>query len=157
MTQRIKIKGKNKREKIESILNEKSVLENKIEDIDGIVTVAFINFWSDGLEDFCQNYSKIIEKNIKSNQRPKILFCSVCGDVNLAIRTHAKVKIYCLYEPLTLFDYGINMQKIYQNFDIILSSKPNDLEKNMLRFPLWLSYKKFAGFEISIRIILSST
>lgn len=137
MTTRMKIKGKNKMEKIKKIIGNN---ENSL-------NVAFINFW-EGVDLELENWSKIIGKPlclVKATKKPDILFCSVFGNIHKAIKLEAKIKIFALYE--TKNSITMNIEDLHKHFNIILSSYPNNFELNMYRYPLWLSARKFAGFD----------
>lgn len=143
MTQRIKIKGKNKREKIENILNMQKYLPE-------VVKVAFINFWDRELPKVIKNFSNIIGREIRTVSRfetPDILFCSVFGPRKNAIDKNAKIKIFCLFEPYNFYNYKVDVRTLHKDFDIVLSSHPNDYEKKMYRFPIWLFEQTFVGFD----------
>lgn len=109
-----------------------------------MLKVSIINFWKDTDNDhfFIEFIRKNINENlvmVPYNEHPDILLSSVCGNIYHISSIKAKVKIMFLGENLSRSSYR-KWNKILKYFDMVVGFEPTRLEKNIIRFPLWLIY-----------------
>lgn len=112
-----------------------------------MLKISIINFWKDVDNDmfFVNFFRENIDKNIKIvpyNENPDILLSSVCGNIFHISKIKAKVKIMFLGENLSRNTYS-KWKKILGLFDFVVGFHCTDLQKNRIRFPLWLIYYPF--------------
>lgn len=119
-----------------------------------MLTISYINFWSDvgNIQDVW--FTEFIKQNIDSNikivsNNPDILICSCFGDISKVYKITAKVKIFFYGENLNKKNYSQYKDfKVLKNvFDLILGFKYTNLENKIIRFPLWLLYYPFYKYD----------
>ena len=114
-----------------------------------MITIAYINFWEDPSNSSDNYFTKFILYNIgettlvKPNENPDILIASVFGDISNVIKYNAKCKIFYYGENLNRFPPYNNDNLLENTFDLIVGFKYTNLDKKLLRFPLWLLYYEF--------------
>jgi hypothetical protein len=123
-----------------------------------MITISYINFWEDPTND--SYFTKFINYNIgetklvKSNENPDILIASVFGDINNIIKCNSRCKIFYYGENLNRFPPYNNNNLLQNIFDLIVGFKYTNLDKKMLRFPLWLMYYEYYSiYNCEINII----
>jgi len=123
-----------------------------------MITIAYINFWEDPSND--SYFTKFINYNIgetkliKSNENPDILIASVFGDINNVIKCSSRCKIFYYGENLNRFPPYNNDNLLQNTFDLIVGFRYTNLDKKMLRFPLWLMYYEYYSiYNCKINII----
>ena len=116
-----------------------------------MITLAYINFWEDPSND--SYFTNFISYNIgevklvNSDETPDILIASVFGNINNVVKTVSRCKIFYYGENLNRFP-PYNDDNLLQNtFDLIVGFKYTNLDKKILRFPLWLMYYNFYSTE----------
>ena len=112
-----------------------------------MLKISIINFWKDTDNDmfFVNFFRENVDKTIKIvpyNENPDILLSSVCGNIFHISKIKAKVKIMFLGENLSRSPYS-KWKKILGLFDFVVGFHCTDLQKNRIRFPLWLIYYPF--------------
>ena len=118
-----------------------------------MITIAYINFWEDPTND--SYFTKFINYNIgevklvKSNDNPDILIASVFGDINNVNKCNSRCKIFYYGENLNRFPPYNNDNLLERTFDLIVGFKYTNLDKKLLRFPLWLMYYDYYTTEIN--------
>ena len=112
-----------------------------------MITISYVNFWIDPKND--DYFTKFISYNIgetkivNSSDNPDILITSVFGNINNVINVKAKCKIFYYGENLNFYP-PYNNDKLLENiFDLIIGFRYTNLDKKILRFPLWLMYYNF--------------
>lgn len=122
------------------------------------VTVAYINFWKDPIND--KYLSKFIKKNIDNdvkhvniNEYPDILISSCRGDINRVKNIRAKSKIFFNGENLNRFPPYNNPELLYTIFDLIIGFTTTDIGKKQIRFPLWLIYYDYYMFDLNDNVL----
>jgi len=121
------------------------------------ITIAYINYWQDPKND--KYFSKFIENNIGScklvlpNDNPDILIASVFGNIDNITKHTAKCKIFYYGENLNRFPPYNNDNLLQNTFDLIIGFKYTNLEKKILRFPLWLMYYDYYNYNAEDNII----
>ena len=109
-----------------------------------MLTIAYINFWEDPTND--SYFTKFVLHNIgevklvKPNENPDILIASVFGDINNVVKCNSRCKIFFYGENLNRFWQYNNDNALQNTFDLIVGFKYTNLDKKILRFPLWLMY-----------------
>ena len=109
-----------------------------------MLTIAYINFWEDPTND--SYFTKFVSHNIgevelvKPSENPDILIASVFGDINNIVKCNSKCKIFVYGENLNRFRPYDNDDLLQNTFDLIVGFRYTNLDKNILRFPLWLMY-----------------
>ena len=109
-----------------------------------MITIAYINFWEQPHDEMwlskfiIENIGKI--KIVKYNENPDILFASVDGSINNVIKLNAKCKIFFYGENLNRYPPYNNDMLLYNTFNLIVGFRYTNLDKKLLRFPLWLMY-----------------
>ena len=86
------------------------------------------------------NYNIGETKLVKSNENPDILIASVFGDINNVIKCSSRCKIFYYGENLNNYSTYNNDNLLESIFDLIIGFRYTNLDKKMLRFPLWLMY-----------------
>jgi hypothetical protein len=115
-----------------------------------MITISYINFWKDPKND--SYLTKFIEHNIGSviciepNMNPDILIASCTGDINIVIKLKAKCKLFYYGENLNRYSPYNNEKLLINTFDLIIGFKYTNLEKKMIRFPLWLMYYNYYDY-----------
>ena len=120
--------------------------------IKNTIRVQYVNYWTDPFNDrWLLHFIKNIYKNkynvieVKNCKDCDILICSVVGDINNVKKYNAKLKIFFYGENLNLDcfkQYG-NINQLQEYFDLIIGFLPTDLNKKLIRFPLWFMYYPF--------------
>ena len=109
-----------------------------------MITISYINFWTDPENDayFTKfiNYNIGETKLINPNDNPDILIASVFGNINNVIKCNAKLKLFYFGENLNRFPPYNNDNLLHNTFDLIVGFRYTNLDKKILRFPLWLMY-----------------
>ncbi len=119
-------------------------------------TISYINFWSQ--EPDAMWFTKFIEHNISPvkcveyYENPDILFCSCFGNKNVT-NLKAKCKIFFYGENLNNFPNYNNEKYLYSTYDLILGFKYTNLNKKILRFPLWLAFYNFYDIKTDNNIL----
>ena len=112
-----------------------------------MITVAYLNFWEDPTND--SYFTKFISHNIgeiklvNPYENPDILITSVFGEISNVIKCNAKCKIFYYGENLNRFPPYNNDNLLENTFDLIIGFRYTNLDKKLLRFPLWLMYYDF--------------
>ena len=112
-----------------------------------MITVAYLNFWEDPTND--SYFTKFISHNIgeiklvNPYENPDILITSVFGNISNVINCNAKCKIFYYGENLNRFPPYNNDNLLENTFDLIIGFKYTNIDKKLLRFPLWLMYYDF--------------
>lgn len=128
------------------------LLNYKPNDNQNKLKIKFINWWSDGTNDFFLKFlRKFIYSNIIISDNPDILFCSVFGDKSNIINyinnnKNIKLKIFFTGEDLhnkykNYNDYLLNIVDIALGFEFLKNPK-------YIRFPLWLTYLNLEKYNI---------
>lgn len=108
-----------------------------------IIKIGYINFWNNNNMWFTSFINENICKAVNDNYNPDILFCSCFGDIKNIINAKAKIKIFFYGENLERFPEYNNFDLLSSIFDLILGFKYTNLNKKILRFPLWIIYYPF--------------
>lgn len=116
-----------------------------------MITISYINIW---IQPYKEYYlTKFIEHNIGSviwvepNMNPDILIVSCFGDINNIINLKAKCKIFYYGENLNRYQQYNDEQLLMNTFDLIVGFKYTNLEKKLIRFPLWLIYYNYYDYK----------
>lgn len=119
--------------------------------MNNFITLSYVNYWTDSKND---NYlTKFIEYNISKvklvepNENPDILIASVFGNINIINNYKAKCKIFYYGENLDRFPPYNNYDLLAKTFDLIIGFKFTNLDKKILRFPLWLMYYDYYNLD----------
>jgi len=126
-----------------------------------MITIAYINFWEDSNND--DYFTKFISYNIgetklvKPTDNPDILIASVFGNINNVSNIQAKCKIFYYGENLNRFPPYNNDSLLENTFDLIVGFKYTNLDKKLLRFPLWLMYYSFYNTDTTTDTNISNT
>ncbi len=120
-----------------------------------MLKLAFINWWSNGSDDFfrrfIENYLKI--QTIIDNNNPDIVFFSVFYKESPQdfVKNHPSIKIKIFFtgeDTTSRFSRGCGSDHYYLDFaDISLGFKFID-HPNYIRFPLWLIYINIEEFNM---------
>jgi hypothetical protein len=119
-----------------------------------MISVAYINFWDQPHDEMW--FTKFIIENIgevkivKYNENPDILFASVDGSINNVINLNAKCKVFFYGENLNRYPPYNNDTILQNTFDLIVGFRYTNLDKKILRFPLWLMYYDYYSTSISL-------
>lgn len=115
------------------------------------LTVQYINYWKDPFNDrwllkFIKHHfpnKNVIE--VKNKKSCNILIASINGPISSIKNINAKCKIFFYGENLNRECYRQynNIDKLQKYFDLIVGFLPTNLEKRIIRFPLWFMYYKF--------------
>ena len=113
-----------------------------------MITIAYINFWKDPFNDkyFSEFIKHNIDNNVKHvnpNNNPDILIASVNGNIHTINNIKSKCKIFYYGENLDRYPPYNNIELLQKTFNIIVGFKFTNVEKKIIRFPLWLIYYKF--------------
>jgi len=121
-----------------------------------MLTISYVNFWTQDANNIW--FTKFIEHNIspvkcvENYENPDILFCSCLGNKNVT-NLKAKCKIFFYGENLNNFPNYNNEKYLYSTYDLILGFKYTNLNKKILRFPLWLAFYKFYDIKTDNNIL----
>jgi hypothetical protein len=116
-----------------------------------MITVAYINYWSDSTND--RYFTHFIKhnignvKNVPCGNNPDILISSCFGDINKVRATRAKSKLFYYGENLDRYPPYNDEKKLYEIFDMIVGFKNTNIEKKQYRYPLWLMYYNFYNYK----------
>jgi hypothetical protein len=122
-----------------------------------MISIAYINFWGQPHDEMW--FTKFIIENIgevkivKYNENPDILFASVDGSINNVINLNAKCKVFFYGENLNRYPPYNNDTILENTFDLIVGFRYTNLDKKILRFPLWLMYYDYYNFKNHMNII----
>ena len=121
-----------------------------------MLTISYINFWTEQPDTMW--FTKFIEHNIspvkcvENYENPDILFCSCFGNKNVT-NLKAKCKIFFYGENLNNFPNYNNEKYLYSTYDLILGFNYTNLNKKILRFPLWLAFYNFYDIKTDNNIL----
>lgn len=122
-----------------------------------MITISFINYWKDPRND--NYFVKFIEKNIgpvkkiNCDQNPDILIASCMGNIDNIRKLKAKSKIFYHAENLDRYPPYNNDKLLYELFDLIICFKNTNLEKKIIKFPLWMMYHDYYNYNIDDNIL----
>ena len=122
-----------------------------------MITLAYINFWSDPDNSY---FTEFINTNIgqvklvKYSDNPDILIASVCGNINIIKNIKAKCKLFYYGENLNRYPQYNNEQVLLDTFDLIVGFKETNIGKKQIRFPLWLMYYKYYNYNLDDNLIV---
>ena len=122
-----------------------------------MISIAYINFWEQPHDEMW--FTKFIIENIdevkivKYTENPDILFASVNGNINNVINLNAKCKVFFYGENLNRYPPYNNDTILQNTFDLIVGFRYTNLDKKILRFPLWLMYYDYYNFKNNMNII----
>lgn len=122
-----------------------------------ILKIAYINFCKDSEND--SYFTDFINYNIgkavvvSPYNNPDILFASVMGPIELVKKFNVKLKIFYCGKNTNRYPSYNNIDILNKYFDIIVGFKYTNLEKNIIRFPLWLLYYKYYCYNENYNII----
>jgi alpha(1,3/1,4) fucosyltransferase len=128
-----------------------------------MVTIAYINYWSGDcnthyLTNFIKYHTKSDIQIVHHTSNPDFLIASVFNNPNAvenAKRFNAKCKIFYTGENTTLGPFSTynNIDNLKTSFDIVIGFFNNNLEKNVIQLPFWITKYNYYDFNENDNII----